>query len=80
MGSPLGPILANILVGYYKNSLLSLDNIEPLPYYKYVDDVLAIFRFKNNVNNFFTLLNKMYKCKVFTVEEEISGKIHFIDI
>ena len=69
MGSPLGPILANIFVSYYENSLLSLDNSKPLAYYRYVDDVFAIFPSKNNVNNFFTLLNKMHKCIVFTVEE-----------
>ena len=80
MGSPLGPILANIFVGYYENSLLSLDNSKPLVYYRYVDDVFAIFTSKNNVNKFFTLLNKMHKCIAFTVEEEVSGKIHFLDI
>ena len=73
MGSSLGPILANIFVGYYENSLLSLDNSKPLAYYRYVDDVFAIFPSKNNVNNFFTLLNKMHKCIVFTVKEEIFG-------
>ena len=73
MGSPLGPILANIFVGYYENSLLSLDISKPLVYYRYVDDVFAIFTSKNNVKNFFTLLNKMHKCLVFTVEEEVSS-------
>ena len=77
MGSPLGPILANIFVGYYENNLLSLDNSKPLAYYRYVDDVFAIFPSKNNVNNFFTLLNKMHKCIVFTVEEEYSEKKSF---
>ena len=79
MGSPLGPILANVFVSYYGNSLLSLNNSKPLAYYKYVDMFFAIFPYKNNVNNFFTLLNKMHKCIVFTVEEK-SGKIHFLDI
>ena len=74
MGSPLGPILANIFVGYYENNLLSLDNSKPLAYYRYFDDVFAIFPSKNNVNNFFTLLDKMHKCIVFTVEEEYSEK------
>ena len=77
MGSP---ILANIFVAYYKNSLLSLNNSNPLAYYRYVDDIFAIFPSKNSVNNFFTSLKKMHKCIVFTVEEEISGKIHFLDI
>ena len=77
MGSLLGPILANILVGNYETSLLPLDNSKPLAYYRYVDDVFSIFPSKNNVNNFFTLLNKMHKCIVFTVKEEISEKLIF---
>ena len=52
MGSPLGPILANIFVGYYENNLLSLDNSKPLAYYRYFDDVFDIFPSKNNVNSF----------------------------
>ena len=74
MGSPLGPILANIFVGYYENSLLSLHKSKPFAYYRYVDIVFAIFPSKSNVNNFFILLNKMHKCIVFTVEEEYSEK------
>ena len=42
MASPLGPILANIFVGYYENSLL-LDNSKLLAYNRYVDDDFAIF-------------------------------------
>ena len=48
MGSPLGPILANIFVGYYENSLLSLDNSKPLAYYRYVDYINCYF--KQNIN------------------------------
>ena len=44
MGSPLGPILANIFVGYYENNLLSLDNSKPLTYYRYFDDVFVILK------------------------------------
>ena len=56
MGSPLGPILANIFVGYYENSLLSLNNSTQFAYNRYIDDVFAIFPSENNANNFFCLM------------------------
>ena len=80
MGSPLGPILAYIFVRYCEYSLLLLDNSKPLAYYRYVNDVFAIFLSKNNVNNFFILLNKMHEYIVSTVEEKNFGKIHFLQI
>ena len=41
MGSPLGPALANIFVGYNENKLFT--SVEkPLFYTRYVDDTFAI--------------------------------------
>ena len=71
MGSPLGQVLANSFVDYYKNSFLSRIQIKPLAYYRYVDSIFAIFSSKNNVNSFCTALNNIHKCIIFTVEEEI---------
>ena len=42
MGSPLGPALANILVGYYEETLFSETRKPPI-YFRYVDDTFAIF-------------------------------------
>ena len=80
MGSPLGPILANIFVGFFENSLLCNSQIKPLAYYRYVDDVFAVFLSKSNVDSFHTALNAMHKCISFTVEEETSRKLNFLDI
>ena len=60
MGSPLGPILANIFVGFYENNLLCNSQIKPLAYYRYVDDVFAVFPFKNDVDSFNTALNGIH--------------------
>ena len=37
MGSPLGPILANIFMGFLEMKYMK-DNKKPLLYYRYVDD------------------------------------------
>ena len=42
MGSPLGPALANIFVGYYEAELFKKVN-KPMVYYRYVDDTFAAF-------------------------------------
>ena len=43
MGSPLGPALANIFVRYYEEKLFS-EISKPAVYFRYVDDIFAIFR------------------------------------
>ena len=40
MGSPLGPALANIFVGYYEEKLFSQTQ-KPPTYFKYVDNTFA---------------------------------------
>ena len=77
MGRLLGPILANIFVGYYNNSLLCKSQIKPLVYYRYIDDVFGVFPSNSNVDSFHTALNGMHKLIAFTVEEETSGKLHY---
>ena len=42
MGSPLGPVLANIFVGYQEERSFIVSN-QPLIYFRYVDDTLAMF-------------------------------------
>ena len=54
MGSPLGPSLANIFVGYHEASLFKKVN-KPLMYYRYVDDTFAVFNDEDKCNEFFSL-------------------------
>ena len=42
MGSPPGPTLANVFVGFYKTKLFSNANIPPM-YHRYVDDTFVGF-------------------------------------
>ena len=52
MGSPLGPALANIFVGFYEEKLFSQIS-KPSTYFRYVDDTFAIFCNEEELENFF---------------------------
>ena len=44
MGSPLAPVLANILMGFHESRWLNECNLNtPKFYLRYVDDILAAF-------------------------------------
>ena len=42
MGSPLGPALFNIFVGYYESKLFQTTS-KPEMYYRYMDDTCVVF-------------------------------------
>ena len=54
--------------------------IKPLVCYRYFDNVFAVFPSKNNVDGFHTALGGMHTCIAFTVEDETSRKLYFLDI
>ena len=59
MGSPLGPVLANIFVGFYESKLF--DKIsKPRIYYRYVDDTFALFQDEVDSETFLTNLNSLH--------------------
>ena len=69
MGSPLGPALAYIFVGYYKNKLFT--SVEKLLLYtRYVDDTSAIFISEAEAEKFFTALNSLHPALKFTLTKK----------
>ena len=78
MGSPLGPALANIFVGFYKEKLFSQIS-KPSTYYRYVDNKFAIFRNKEESENFFNQLNCLHPSLKFTFEKE-KNNLPFLDV
>ena len=55
MGSPLGPALANIFVGYHEEKLFS--EISKLAvYFRYVDDTFVIFQNEKESEEFLITL------------------------
>ena len=79
LGSPLGPALANIFVGYHKNKHVT--SVEkPLLYTRYVDDTFAIFRSKAQADKFFTALNSLHSDLKFTMEKEANQTLRFLNV
>ena len=79
MGSPLGLVLANIFVGYYK-SLLFKRVKKPLMHYRYVNDTFAIFASKNDCDKFLHQLNSLHSFLRFTFEKEVNQSLPFLDV
>ncbi len=79
MGSPLGPILANIFVGFHERRLFQNIN-EPLVYFRYVDDTFALFASRDDAINFLQSLNNLHQSLKFTHEEEKEGCLPFLDV
>ena len=78
MGSPLGPILANIFVGFQEIHLFERFP-KPFIYLRYVDDTFVSFWSHNDVLLFFDKLNELHSSFTFTLEEENNNKLPFLD-
>ena len=79
MGSPLGPILANIFVGYYEHQLFQTVNA-PLIYRRYVDDTFVLFSNRNESDAFLNHLGNLHPSLEFTCEQKIDNQIPFLDV
>ena len=78
MGSPLGPVLANIFVGYLEHCIPE-ENL-PLLYNRFVDDSFAIFNNEGEAESFHNKLNSLHPNLKFTMESEQDGELPFMDV
>ena len=69
MGSPLGPLFANIFMSF-----------KPLLYRHYVDNCFLLFRSLDHMPLFLDYLNRQHANITFTTEIERDGKLPFLDI
>ncbi|KXJ18274.1 hypothetical protein AC249_AIPGENE15544 [Exaiptasia diaphana] len=77
MGSPLGPLLANVFMCSIEEQLEHDGNM-PSYYRRYVDDTLTIMPDVNSANVFLKLLNERYKPLEFTIEFENQHVLPFV--
>jgi hypothetical protein len=81
MGSPLGPVLANIFMCHLESK--AMDNylgILPVVYKRYEDDCFLIFKTKTICNVFFDYMNKQHPNIKFTRDDENNNELPFLDI
>ena len=81
MGSPLGPALANLFMGYHESNWLSNDMSSGIQLYKrYVDDIFCLFSDENQIDTFFNFINNQHPNIKFTFEKQIKEILPFLDI
>ena len=79
MGSLLGPVLANIFVGFPYSRLF--DNTAKLGvYFRYVDDSFVIFDSELNCDHFQEKLNLLHPALKFTIEKVQNNSLNFLDV
>lgn len=81
MGSPLGPLFADIYVNYIEHKLMPrLKRNGVLYWRRFVDDTFIILEEDSNVNNIVEILNSFDNKIQFTVEPESNYSLPFLDI
>ena len=80
MGSPLGPALANIFVGYYTSKLFQATS-KPEIYYCYKDDTFVVFSSKDESNLFLEdSLNSLHPSLRFSFGKESNLALPFLGV
>ena len=82
MGSPLGPILANIFMCHHEETWLDHyhTSFKPKTYLRYVDDIFVLFTDASHVEEFHNYLNEQHNNIKFTVEQEEDNELPFLDV
>jgi len=77
MGSPLGPVLANIFICHFEERWVTKGQIRPSLWYRYVDDTFTMFESKDTANEFLWYLNSRHESIKFTIDFEQDNEIPF---
>ena len=77
MGSPLGPLMANVFLCHLEEKL-TYEGVMPTLYKRYVDDTLAIMPSTDAASDFLSTLNSLHPSLSFTMEFPVDNKIPFI--
>lgn len=79
MGSPLAPVLANLTLDYLLEKVVPKLKKEPKVLVKYVDDLLLMIH-EEYIQDTLEKFNGFHPKLVFTKEDEIEGKLSYLDI
>ena len=79
MGSPLGPVIANIFMVELEKRLIPTMGERISLWFRYVDDIFTFIK-RDEVENIVRILNGFHENIKFTYEKEIDGTISFLDV
>ena len=79
MGSPLGPVLANIFMVHLEEKMIPQLTGKMSSWYRYVDDTFTFIK-DGEAENVKETLNKFHSDIKFTYESESNGSISFLDV
>ena len=80
MGSPLGPVLANIFMCSFEQNWVLNNNARPSIWFRYVDDTFTLFNNKDTALQFLQYLNSRHQNIKFTIEFEQNQEMPFLDV
>ena len=82
MGSPLGPIFANIFLVYHESSWLNNcpSEFKYVLYKRYLDDIFLLFESVEQHKKFLDYMNRQHPSMKFTDEVEKDNCLSFLDI
>ena len=82
MGSPLGPVLANIFMCHIEDTIFNQcsPSFRPVFYKRYVDDTFILFQTKVAAEQFLDFANTLHPNINFTIEYENNDCLPFLDI
>lgn len=79
MGSPVSPVVAEIIMEYIEELALNKLNFDPKFYYRYVDDIIMCIP-ADKIDFVVSIFNSINNNIKFTVERENHGQISFLDL
>ena len=79
MGSPISPILADIVMADLEESCIKKLKYKPLFFVRYVDDILTCIP-KDQIDNTLKVFNNYHERLQFTYEIENNNKINFLEL
>ena len=82
MGSPLGHTMANVFLSFYEMKWLEQcpNELKPVFYRKYVDDIFVLFESAEHLSKFHAYLNTCHPNMSFSFELEINDKLSFLGV
>ena len=79
MGSPLGPVIANIFMSELENEIIPQLNDKMIVWLRYVDDTFTIIN-EGEIENVKAILNNFHESIKFTHEIEVERCLPFLDV